>query len=359
MFPISGFKRQHKWGGLLLVLLLYCLTQCSSPPKTYEQITRCFYYWKSVFIISPQQAATLKNLNITRLYVKFFDVDWLDNDNTAGPIAPIRFESAIPEGIDIVPVVYITNKTLKNLPDTLVPALADSIYHKLQNLLNTSGQTGMPCEIQFDCDWTTTTRQKYFLLLESFKNKVRPSQTLISATIRLHQIKYSTQTGVPPVERGVLMFYNMGNFKDPQTNNSILDLSEAEKYTSKLKQYPLPLDVALPVYSWGVVFRNGQFTNLINQLNTATAKTIPQILRPLGNNRYLALQSGMVNGSQVGKNDVVRIEETTTDNCTQAAGRLRQNLNTGGNLKVVLYHLDTDLFQHYPASDIEGIFSTF
>ncbi|OWY21992.1 hypothetical protein C7N43_06135 [Sphingobacteriales bacterium UPWRP_1] len=339
--------------------VLFFTTGCNtSTPKTYGQVTRSFYFWKTVFALSAEQRNTLQQLNVERLYIKLFDVDWSATRQAAVPIAPVRFEEPLPKATDIVPVVYITNKTFVNLPDTLVAALADSVYHKMQTLLAASG-TKKPSEIQFDCDWTSATAGKFFAFIRAFKLKLQPAQTLVSATIRLHQVKYRSQTGIPPADRGVLMFYNMGNFKDPNTNNSVLDLKEAKRYLQTLNQYPLPLDVALPLFSWGVVFRNGQFANLINQLTTQTANNLPQLLQPLGKGRYRALQSGIINGSRVGKDDVVRVEEVPLPDALKAASWLSKNIGTTNNLHVALYHLYPNVFENYPTPAIESIFNTF
>ena len=73
-------------------------------------------------------------------------------------------------------------------------------------------QLNIPKEIQLDCDWNSSTQKKYFNLIEEMKLYPTWENIVWSATIRLHQLKYPKQTGVPPVNKGVLMFYNMGNF---------------------------------------------------------------------------------------------------------------------------------------------------
>jgi len=345
---------------LLAVLwTLSFATGCNTnPPKTYGQVTRSFYFWKTVFALSAEQRNILRQLNVERLYIKLFDVDWNATRKAALPLASVSFEEPLPPEIAMVPVVYITNKTFVNLPDTMVTSLADSVYHKMQTLLAKSG-TKNPEEIQFDCDWTSATADKFFAFIRAFKLKLQPEQTLVSATIRLHQVKYSSKTGIPPADRGVLMFYNMGNFKHPHTGNSILDLNEARRYLQPLNRYPLPLDVALPLFSWGVVFRNGQFTNLINQLNTQTANNLPQLLQPLGKGHYRALQSGIINGSHIGKDDVIRVEEVPLSAALKSARWLSKQLGTTNNLHVALYHLYPNVFENYPKPAVESIFNTF
>jgi len=341
-----------------LMAILGLFSQCSSnASKHYNHTARCLYYWKSEFNLTQEQTDELKQSGVSRLFVKFFDVEWAEQFQRPVPVAPIYFASPPPSGINIVPVVYITNNTLIQLPHDQIPVLADSIYQKILDLLpNTSER---PTEIQFDCDWTGSTKDKYFEFLKEFRKKTPPTETILSSTLRLHQVKYRTQSGIPPVERVTLMFYNMGNFKSIKTDNSILDLSTAKGYLSRLNEYPLPVDVALPLFSWGVVFRNGQFTNLIAQLRTTDAYSMPETLKPEGNNRYIALQSTMINGSNVGKGDLIRIEEISSQLCKQAAQLLSPKIPLTDTVQVILFHLDQELFQRYPNPEISEIYGAF
>ena len=152
--------------------------------------------------------------------------------------------------------MFITNATLKNLPETSIEQLADNITSKIKRMLKSLGEVHVK-EIQIDCDWTGSTRVKYFTLLKHITLKVKTRSAnfnlrediTISATLRLHQIKYHKKTGVPPVARGMLMFYNMGSPTQIDMQNSILNLDIAKQYIENLESYPLPLDVALPIFS--------------------------------------------------------------------------------------------------------------
>lgn len=55
------------------------------------------------------------------------------------------------------------------------------------------------------------------------------------------------------------MCYNISDIKNPGTENSIFTEGEARKYFTNINKYPLPLDIALPAFSWAVVYRNGKF----------------------------------------------------------------------------------------------------
>ena len=142
-----------------IIAILGLCSQCSSTAsKRYHHTARCLYYWKSEFDLTQEQTDELKQAGVTRLFVKFFDVEWADLFQRPVPVAPIYFASPPPAGISIIPVVYITNNTLVQLPHDQIPVLADSIYQKLQDLLPDA--SNQPTEIQFDCDWTGSTKDK-------------------------------------------------------------------------------------------------------------------------------------------------------------------------------------------------------
>jgi hypothetical protein len=119
--------------------------------------------------------------------------------------------------------------------------------------------------VQLDCDWTISTRVVYFHFLAALRARL-PQGVALSATLRLHQYRYPDRTGIPPVDRVMLMFYNMGQLDDPDEPNSILNLAAAQPYLDGAPPYPVPLDVALPVFRWGVLYRDGRMTKLIHDL---------------------------------------------------------------------------------------------
>ena len=164
-----------------------------------------------------------KVFSIKKIYPKFFDVDWDFNQQAPVALASISFSTTIPQKIAIVPTVFITNRTLVHLPANNLTDLANKIVQKLVRQMQALPNNAIQ-EIQFDCDWTQSTKTKYFDLLQLLKKAFHPKGIQLSATIRLHQIKYLQKTGVPPVSRGMLMYYNMGEVQKATTNNSILKM---------------------------------------------------------------------------------------------------------------------------------------
>ena len=62
------------------------------------------------------------------------------------------------------------------------------------------------------------------------------------------------------------MFYNMGEVADWNCENSILNQTDARAYLPNFRDYPLDLDLVLPIFSWGVLYRQGRMIRLINNL---------------------------------------------------------------------------------------------
>ena len=189
------------------------LASCTQRSKSIS-----FYYWRTSFRTDSAEQEALHTNAVQTLYVRYFDVDFLPADSTPKAIAPLTPGTGSINAL-VIPVIYIKNRALQRLEPAGIKDLCKKIYGLATAVSLSINKT--PAEIQFDCDWTETTRDKYFLLLQQYKML---SKQIIAATIRLHQVKYLVQTGVPPVNHGILMYYNMGNI-DAGTTNSIYEKS--------------------------------------------------------------------------------------------------------------------------------------
>lgn len=319
-----------------------------------RDIERSFYYWKSSLVLDDLSKKVLQHLKIKRLYVKFFDVSWNRQSKQPMPMALLRFQNAANQlkGLTIIPVVFITNECIESMDTAQVPETAEKIFTLINQVCHSNGLPAIP-EIQLDCDWNATTKNKYFALLRSMERLTAIANMRLSATVRLYQCKYAKKAGIPPVDRGLLMCYNMGNLKDISTANSILDAAELKKYTAALPAYPLPLDIALPLFEWKVLFRNNKYAGLINELPTPSLLGNPAIQR--SGNHYKVLFDTTVNGYYLKKGDALRDERVTLDEIIKAADELAIKLQTQ-RLAVTLYHLDSLTLSKYSFHELETIF---
>ena len=198
-----------------------------------------FYYWRSNFILSSQEKECFKNNGCKSIYLKYFDV--IKEDGIVKPVSIIQFTQKT--DLKIIPIVFIRNDVFANTNKQQVDTLVSNVQ-KLITQINSKNNVSFNT-IQFDCDWTESTQLLYFYFLKQFGQKTNPKK--IGATIRLHQIKYKFKTGIPPVNFGALMFYNMGKIAW-DTLNSIYSNEITEKYISYLENYPLQLTIALPIF---------------------------------------------------------------------------------------------------------------
>jgi len=332
---------------LFLIVLLIQACGSNTAPK---DLARGFYYWKSSFKLTDTDKKLLDTCRITQLYIKAFDVDW-DIKNKAPVLkAPVRFDEPPLQSIELIPTIFITNQTLKQILDADVKRLADFIQVQLKKVWQENNYQ----EIQIDCDWTISTRQKYFRLLELLKQQ-NASKTL-SATIRLHQIKFAHKTGIPPVDKGMLMFYNMSDWKKPNIKNSIYDLNAASQYTATLSKYPLPLDVVLPIFRWAVFYRNNRFLTVVNKLDAATLNR-QTFLRKDGNRYYVEKDTDAF-GISLRKGDLIRAEEVAYEELLKGSKALSKQISTQ-KLTFAFYYLDTEITSHYSHEQLCQIFLSF
>lgn len=233
---------------LLAVSLLSCGRRDGGGP------VRSMYCWSTVLDIDSAKRGFISGHGISRLYVRYFDIVQ-DDGGQPVPNATLRFKTAVPEGLEVVPTVYIVNSCMA--ADT--SGLAEKTLKRILQMNETNGVEGVS-EIQIDCDWTRRTRGRYFGFLRSVAAMAAGHGIKVSATIRLHQLAEDA----PPVSRGVLMMYNTGDFTDINCRKPILDMRDAAPYLRHLRRYSLPLAAAYPIYSWRILFRGGKYVGIMH-----------------------------------------------------------------------------------------------
>jgi len=302
-----------------------------------------------MFKFSKIEKETLKENNVQKLYVRYFDIGLHPESNFPIPISSVRFEEN-PKEYTIVPVVFIQNKVMLQ-PNLDVNELAQKTFGFIEQI-NSKNQ--IVCqEIQIDCDWTLKSKGNYLKFVEVFK---KLSKKKLSATIRLHQVKYFKKTKIPNVDSGVLMYYNMGSIA-PDSLNSIYDKEVAARYLKSLKRYPLHLDFAFPIYSWGVHIRNNKVIGLRSKMNNSELekdsnfeKTSPIFFR--------VKKSNYKNGVFYEENDLLKIEEIKPEDLKEMAENLQDNLVEKPN-EIIFYDLDEFNLNNYEKNTFKQIISSF
>lgn len=313
-----------------------------------------FYYWKQSLELSDDALNYMKHLDAQKIYIKYFDVAWNDVSNEPKPVAIINLKAEkLPGNIEIIPTVFITNQTLAKSNEVQIEALAANLSKTIQRINEENGVQNLS-EIQLDCDWTLSTKDKFFKLLKLIRAQFPNIQ--LSATIRLHQVKFYKKTGIPPVDRGMLMFYNMGDLVNPETENSILDLKTAEQYLVNFDKYELPLDIALPLFRWGVLKRRGRVIKLMNNLDFEDLKS--EKYKSLSSTEFEILENHYLNTLYLYKGDVIRIESVSITELEQTAKLLTKQIKNQDRT-ITFYHLDDKVLQHYSKEDLAEIVGMF
>jgi hypothetical protein len=327
---------------LLAVLLLMFFVACQQKPTP----TINFYYWKMHYQLAPQEAEYFKNLESQTLYLRLFDVDF-HPEKGAIPVGNVQISDTIQLVKSFVGVVFITNRTMLQIPSSALADLAEKITKKIFQKTDKMPLKG----IQLDCDWSEKSQENFFILCSLIRKTCVQKNLELSATIRLHQFKYKEQTGVPPVDRGVLMLYNVGDIEGKNTENSILEQKKVEAYLTNAEKYPLPISVALPLFRWAVVKRFGKVVHLLSQIekedlvqNTRLEKT--------QKNLYTIKENHYFGGAYLYEGDELRWEEISYESLKKLAESVAKKVATQ---EIIFYHLDTKIINAYPYEKLKNL----
>ena len=316
------------------------------------EVDRAFYHWQTDLDISEAEADFLVKVSSTRIYAKCFDLDYNAARRAVEPSALIRIGS-LPANTELVPVIFITNRSFLNTDADGAGDLAKFTHELLERQL---GERTFPAEVQFDCDWSPQTRDRFFEFLRAMR-ELLPEGTRLSSTIRLHQFRYPERTGVPPVDRGALMVYNVGEVDEVTERNSILTPELASAYLRDAPDYPLPLDVALPIFRWGVVYRHGRLIRLINNLDRSELADTSRF-EPVDPYLFRLKRSQYLRGQYFYRNDLIRPEAVAPETLFTVAEELSAKLPSQSR-SVIFYHLDTTTIQYYAPSQLDSLYRIF
>jgi hypothetical protein len=318
-----------------------------------RDISISFYHWKSEFSPSNHDLKLLQECEVDQIYLHVFDVDKAPGTQSPIPKAKLSFKGNFPPGIDVIPTVFITQRTFQDAGDLNLPRLAQSIIQLSRQITDSKHLKWKG--FQVDCDWTSESKQTYFSFLDALKKELG-NDIPLSVTIRLHQIKYPEKTGVPPCDRGVLMFYNMGDFKKYSSVNSIYDPSISKLYLERLREYPLKLDYALPAFSWAIHYKYGKVEQLLSDRQIPTIQNSGSFIQK--GNQLICRQSSLIEGTYFQQGDIVKIESISPELCAKAAEQIAPHVNSS-KFQVIFYHISSSEIQNYAPADFKDILHTF
>jgi hypothetical protein len=287
-----------------VALSLFSAVTCQTQHQACTQTQTAFYYWKTSFALDQIAQVKLADKACSTLFVRYFDI--VVDQTAAVPNAILEWREPLPVHLVAIPVVYITNEVWQKTPK----AQDDSLSWRLIELVRTVSEQGEAPnyqELQLDCDWSPSTKDRYFEFLRLLRARL-PKHVRMSATIRLHQYKRPDLTGVPPsIDYGMLMLYNTGQVTSMNEENSILQAKDIQKWVKNTKPYPLDLNIALPDFGWAVVFRLGEFVHLIHAFPEA-ALANPDNFEQISTTQYRCKRNHIVDGYYLHMDDLIRTE---------------------------------------------------
>ena len=338
---------------LISLLLVAVVLSCTHTPN--RKVTRAFYYWKTVYKPTQYEQQRLNELKAQHIYLRLCDMDWNHQTGEPYPLAVVRIPNTIPSTTTIIPVVFVTQATLNNVARNKVHDLSLRIASIIQTICSEASIN--PTEVQIDCDWTSTNKTTYFALLRALKQHPYMAGKLLSCTIRMHQIKYTTSSGIPPADKGLIMCYNMGNTRKPGNHNSILDTKTAQQYLGGIGSYPLPLDVALPLFSWTLQFRDTRFVGIMRDVSPEMVKN-SSLFELKNKNEYACLKDTTWSGYELRTGDRLRTESVPPIDLEKIAAytaRLLKNTE----INIIFFSSDSLTLSKYHTNELETVYNTY
>jgi hypothetical protein len=312
---------------LRFLFLFIFLFSCSKK----ENHDYTFYYWKTKLALDKTEKEILNKATTPYFYTRFFDVDKMNGKFQ--PIGAITKDKSFETDKQIVPTVFMTNRTFLKITDQEIKFLAESINSLIQKKIS-EYHFKTSSEIQIDCDWTAGTRDDYFKFLKELK---KISGKEITCTLRLHQVKDKAQTGIPPVEKVYLMCYSTSSPLENSDKNSILDVNTLKSYLSKIDEYPIKkIEVALPIYSWGIVTNYLGKHKLINALSEKDLEN-PNF-KKISTTEIEIQKDGFYFGNYLNKGFRIKVEEISDEQIQEVVDFLEKKIQ---HFNIIYYQLDS------------------
>ncbi len=340
---------------LFPILAVLIIAACSHTPP--QPLLPAFFYWETTLDISDSERGLMDSLGCKKMYIKVLDIG---RNATTGEIEPYSItEMSDTNGLarlEIIPTVFITNEVFQNISKEKTAWLAKKIVENLNQIKGLKG-------VLFDCDWTPSTRESFFLFLKKIRSELPPG-TSLEATIRLHQYKFPKETGVPPVDRGMLMFYNTGDVDEEGEHNTIFHPDDALKYVDGApKDYPLPLDLALPLFSWGLVFREGELWKIVpgpipfEEMRLSKKYLEHPATEPFSAHLWEVKEGTFLGGHYLRPGDHLRVSATSPELLFRAAS-LAQKLDLADDASLAFFHLGIAQSEHFSAQQLDSVCKT-
>ena len=295
-----------------------------------------FYYWRTHLSLDAPEKAALDKASSPYIYTRFFDIEKVNGKFQ--PVAVITKDRTFTTDKEVVPVIFIKNDLFYDITLDEINFLAQNVAALIKKKQTEFGFK-LSTQIQIDCDWTAGTNKEYFAFLQKLREF---SKKEITCTLRLHQVKNRKLSGIPPVEKVFLMCYSTSSPLENSDRNSILDVPTLKTYLKNVASYPLEMDIALPIYSWGIVTNHLGRHKLINALSVEDLKNVN--FKKISDTEIEVIKDGFYFGNYLNKGFNLKVEEISEDQLNQVKKYLNKKLP---GYSIVYYHLDSRFLNHH------------
>lgn len=380
-------KTKHLY--LVIMGMIFLFTQCkkdisesieSEIVKSRVDIVkgkRAIYYWKTLMQFDEADKQMADNLNLATMYIRYFDISW---SYTRGgiPVGVLNVDkydfdeaSATFGTRNIIPTVFITNEVFKNIKEGELKLLAyktslkiEQISAELENLYyeTNKGKAGdnnkqyafddLIVEVQIDCDWTASTKDKYFMFLEILDKEMEEP---LSCTVRLHQYRDRKLMGIPPLDRGLLMCYNVADVQRYDTKNAIIDANIVQQYVID-DPYPIRLDVGLPMFSWAAWYRGQEFKGLVSGWNNKDAAN-KNLYKKSIDNQYIVSKDAELGNYYLREGDVLRWDNSNKAEIEKTIAILNDKIDLSAS-RIAFFDWETEKIKQHE-NELETYYSSF
>jgi hypothetical protein len=208
-------------------------------------------------------------------------------------------------------------------------------------------------EIQFNCDWTDSSRETYFSLINYLKilPMILDRKLTLSAAVYYDQCKQPDRLGIPPVNRVMLMCFN-----SPEQDVARNTVRTFKNDIAGLSNYPLPMDVAFALPGDKFVYRKDKLSSILQ--NIQNVKKPDSSIAGQGYNEYPVIKDTLLNGSVLKKDDRIYMPPGNIQEILSTEKLLSPRLFSG-NATISILWTDSSAARKYDSSQLNAMFGEF
>ncbi|MFK7923618.1 MAG: hypothetical protein AB8H47_16795 [Bacteroidia bacterium] len=333
---------------LLVSITFLLLWGCG--PNTVKTV---FYQWESQPDWNSSTQAYLDTLATEQLFLRFFDIEWDDSRKRIVPIGSLRANLSDWEGKEVVPVIYLSENVLPHLDESQIADLAELTIDRVRRIAEPLEQIN---EIQIDSNWDQENKENYFAFLRQMQTLLGEKGPRLSVCVYPQHVLQRDSMGVPPVERARFMLMEIVDPVAVEQNASLFGATIREA-ASEADDYGIPLDVGLPIGSWGVVLRNEKAISILRHLplNLLEDRDRFEVVNAYF---YRVLADTYLDGTFLYENDMIRLEALSPDQLRESIKPLAPYLSHD-SISVGFFHLEVNTSAEYPPKEIRKLVDLF